>query len=82
MRGDTRMHDSRSQNGYCQESNWWSLGCIAFEMLSGRPPFKSRKGAKDLFQKIMSHRVKMPDGATAAACKLLKGLLNQDVVKR
>jgi ribosomal protein S6 kinase beta len=54
-----------SRKGYGRASDWWSLGCIAFEMLSGRPPFESRKGAKDLFRKIMSERVKMPDGATA-----------------
>lgn len=71
-----------SRKGYGRASDWWSLGCIAYEMLSGRPPFESRKGAKDLFSKIMSEKVKMPDGSTAAACKLLKGLLNRDVTKR
>ena len=71
-----------SRKGYGRASDWWSLGCIAYEMLSGRPPFESRKGAKDLFSKIMSEKVKMPDGSTAAACKLLKGLLNRDVSKR
>ena len=46
-------------------------------MLSGLPPFRSKLGSKDMFRKIMSEKVKMPDGATAAACKLLKGLLNR-----
>lgn len=51
-------------------------------MLSGRPPFESRKGAKDLFNKIMNDKVKMPDYASAAACVLLKGLLNRNATKR
>ena len=51
-------------------------------MLSGRPPFESKKGAKDLFSKIMTERVKMPPSSSAAACKLLKGLLNRDVSQR
>jgi p70 ribosomal S6 kinase len=71
-----------SRKGYGRASDYWSLGCIAFEMVSGRPPFESKKGAKDLFRKIMTEKVKMPDGSTAAACKLLKGLLNRDVTKR
>ena len=30
----------------------------------------------------MSERIRMPDGASAGACKLLKGLLNREPGKR
>ncbi len=71
-----------ARKGYTKAADWWSLGCIAYEMLAGRPPFESKKGSKDLIRKIMNERIRMPDGSSAAACKLLKGLLNRDASAR
>jgi ribosomal protein S6 kinase beta len=71
-----------ARKGYTKAADWWSLGCIAYEMLAGNPPFQSKKGAKDLFEKIMTEKVKMPLGSTASACILLKGLLNRNTMAR
>jgi serine/threonine protein kinase len=52
----------------------WALGCVMFQMLEGKPPFK---GASEYltFQKVMSRDFTMPQEFPPAAKDLIGKLL-------
>jgi p70 ribosomal S6 kinase len=61
--------------------DWWAIGILLYEMLSGNPPFQA-DNQKDLDKKIMSEKLKLPTHASPAAHSILKGLLEKDMNKR
>lgn len=42
--------------GHGLEVDWWSLGCILYEMVVGRPPF-SADSPEEIFQNILDRQV-------------------------
>ena len=67
--------------GHNRSADWWSIGILLYEMLTGRVPFENQNRMK-LQQKIVKERIKFPPYLTAEAHSLLKGLLTKDVAKR
>ncbi len=66
---------------YGKEVDWWSLGILLFDMLTGSPPWTD-KNEKALCDMIATSKLVMP-GFLSDSCKsLLKGLLQRDVQKR
>lgn len=69
------------QQGHGHSVDWYMLGCLAYEMLVGSPPFHSRQPDK-LFRKITNHIVKFPTFLSVDAVDLIARLLHVDPDKR
>lgn len=61
--------------------DWWSLGTLIFEMLTGLPPFYSTN-TNAMYQKILSGEVSYPREIPPVCRSLLEGLLTKDPKKR
>lgn len=66
---------------YSYEVDWWSLGCVIFDMLSGKPPFTGNNH-KTIMNRILKDKVKFPFYFTQQAKDLLNKLLNKNPNKR
>ncbi|XP_028796167.1 serine/threonine-protein kinase AtPK2/AtPK19-like isoform X2 [Neltuma alba] len=58
--------------GHDKAADWWSVGILIFEMLTGKPPFTSGNRQK-IQQKIIKDKVKLPAFLSSEAHSLLKG---------
>lgn len=67
-------------NGHDKAADWWSVGVLLFEMLTGKPPFVGKRDK--IQQKIVKDKIKLPAFLTSEAHSLLKELLQKDASKR
>jgi serine/threonine protein kinase len=63
--------------GYGRAVDWWSLGTIIYELLTGLPPFYSENPVH-MQDKILHEPLVMPDHLSPAAKDLLAKLLHRD----
>lgn len=67
--------------GYTKAIDWWTLGVLLYEMLTGLPPYYD-ENVKTMYKKILQSPLVFPDGFDPEAKDLLKRLLNRDPKRR
>lgn len=67
--------------GHGTAVDWWSLGTLIYEMLTGLPPFYSQN-INIMYQKILNGELRFPSYVSPEARSLLEGLLTREVEKR
>ncbi|EEF52082.1 ribosomal protein S6 kinase, putative [Ricinus communis] len=67
--------------GHNKDADWWSIGILLYEMLTGQPPFE-HKDRKKLQERIIKEKIKLPSFLSSEAHSLLKGLLQKEPSRR
>ncbi|CAJ0944540.1 unnamed protein product, partial [Mesorhabditis belari] len=67
--------------GYNKAVDWWALGVLIYEMAAGYPPFFADQPIQ-IYEKIVSGKVKFPSHFSTELKDLLKNLLQVDLTKR
>ncbi|XP_011405630.1 PREDICTED: cAMP-dependent protein kinase catalytic subunit alpha-like isoform X1 [Amphimedon queenslandica] len=67
--------------GYNRAVDWWAMGVLIYEMAAGYPPFFADQPIQ-IYEKIVSGKVRFPSHFTADLKDLLRNLLQVDLTKR
>lgn len=67
--------------GYNKAVDWWALGVLVYEMAAGYPPFFADQPIQ-IYEKIVSGKVRFPSHFGSDLKDLLKYLLQVDLTKR
>ncbi|EJT45182.1 proliferation-associated serine/threonine protein kinase [Trichosporon asahii var. asahii CBS 8904] len=70
-----------SGHGYTKCVDWWTLGVLLYEMLTGLPPFYD-ENTNEMYRKILSDPLRFPDEVGPEARSLLTKLLDRDPSRR
>ncbi|XP_052625062.1 uncharacterized protein LOC111908987 [Lactuca sativa] len=60
--------------GHDKATDWWSVGILMYEMLSGKPSFRGGNKQK-IQEKIVKDKIKLPGFLSSEAHSLLKGVM-------
>lgn len=63
--------------GYTKAVDWWTLGILLYEMITGLPPFYD-ENVNNMYKKILSEPLTFPAGVSVVAEDLLRKLLDRN----
>ncbi|XP_044753449.1 ribosomal protein S6 kinase beta-2 [Coccinella septempunctata] len=69
------------RSGHGKAVDWWSLGALMYDMLTGSPPFTSNN-RKHTIEKILRNKIVIPHFLTPNARDLVRRLLKRQVSAR
>jgi len=72
------------QTGHGKAVDWWALGVLLFEMLSGDIPFKVHKSSdpKKKYDEILRGKLRFPTHVSEPAQNIIRGLLERNITNR
>ncbi|KPP63100.1 ribosomal protein S6 kinase beta-2-like [Scleropages formosus] len=70
-----------TRSGHNKAVDWWSLGAVMFDMMTGSPPFTAENRKKTI-DKILKCKLVLPPYLTADAKDLIKKLLKKNPAQR
>ncbi|KAG1765548.1 kinase-like domain-containing protein [Suillus occidentalis] len=67
--------------GYTKTVDWWTLGVLLYEMMTGLPPFYD-ENVNVMYQRILSDPLQFPSDMPSEARSVMIGLLQRDPARR
>ena len=75
--------DLHSNAGYTREVDWWSWGCVVYEMVRGRPAFgTARDSSYAVYLRVMKAKFKIPVVFSTEFKNLVRKVLEPKIEKR
>lgn len=70
-----------ARSGHNRSVDWWSLGALLYDMLTGAPPFTAENRKKTI-EKILKSKLNLPPYLTPDARDLIRKLLKRSPIQR